>query len=116
MPSVITTGSIGGTASAKAITPPASYVPSKAQPAALTRDTQAALLHPKAIGAAPRRASSQPVPVLAAAAAEAAAAGTARTMEQSGSSGKTITPRQLQDLHKGDTRKFTRHSNIQILD
>ena len=90
MPAGSMNSSIGGTASAKAITPPPSYVPAKAQPAALTRATQAALLPPKAIGAAPRRASSQPVP----------ASGTARTRTQSGSSGRTITPQQLQELHK----------------
>ena len=60
-------GSSGGIASAKAITPPDTYIPAKAQPAALTRATQAALLPPKAIGAAPSRgtarASSQPVPI-----------------------------------------------------
>ena len=99
MPSVITTGSIGGTASAKAIAPPDSHIPVKAQPAALSRATQAALSTPKAIGAVPRRTSSQPIPVLAAAAAEAATTRTARTREQSCGSSGTITPRHLHDLH-----------------
>ena len=105
--------SSGGTSSTKATSPPAAYVPAKAQPAALTRTTQAALLPPTAIGAAPRRASSPPISVLAAAAAEAASArGTARTSQsvpipgttrnmQSSSSCKTITPQQLHDLHRG---------------
>jgi len=106
-------GSSGGAVNAKAITPPVTHVPAKAQPAALTRATQAALLPSTAIGAVPRRASNPPIPVIAAAAAEAAPAhGTARASSrsvpisgttrnrQSSNSSQTITPKQLQDLHK----------------